>query len=241
MAGMKVEGQPRLRMAPRVEDRSVLDRVVSELREIERRSGIERTLAIGELILAQFFAGDPAAWRDRRRNKNNSIRRIADRKDCPFCKSALNEAVAIYVAVLELPRVRTFGHIGASHVASVLTLEGDQRLDMLERAEREQLSVRELRKEVVSVRRCGGERRGRPPLDAASRALSELESDLRRLAVTIAGLKSLQPSELITRRHLEEASRELACLGSDLDELCRGAPQTTAPHRTSELRLGQAG
>lgn len=236
MAGTKVEAQPCIRMAPRIEDRAILDRVVTELREIDRRSGIERTLAIGELILGQFFAGDPTAWRDRRRNKNNSVRRIANREDCPFCKSALNEAVAIYVAVLELPRVRTFGHIGASHVASVLKLQGEQRLEMLERAERERLSVRELRKEVVSTRRSEGERRGRPTLDAVARALSGLESDLRRLAATVAELKALRETQLVGRRRLEAATRELEGVGRELAELCGAGPRI-ASHRTSELRL----
>src|SRR5690242_8846613 len=81
----------------------VLDGVVAELRELERRGGIERILAVGELILTRFFGGSVAAWRDRRRNKNNSIRRLADHSDCPFGRSALNEAVAIYAASLALP------------------------------------------------------------------------------------------------------------------------------------------
>src|SRR6478735_7920243 len=110
------------RPARRVTEAKVLEDVVAELKEIDRRTGIERTLAIGELILTQFFGGDPAVWRDRRRNKNNSIRRLAEREDCPFCRSALNEAVGVYVAVVGLPCVRTFGHISASHVASVLRL-----------------------------------------------------------------------------------------------------------------------
>src|SRR5215203_3888366 len=140
MDGTRVIVQPVTRVPLRVPDHELLDGVIAELNEIERRSGIQRTLAIGELVLSKFFGGDPELWRDRRRNKNNSIRRLADRADCPLCRSALNEAVAIYVAVLELPCVRTFGHVGASHVASVLTLPIGQRRDMLESAERERLS-----------------------------------------------------------------------------------------------------
>jgi hypothetical protein len=220
-------------MAPRVADVEVIDRVVLELREIERRSGIERTLAIGELILSQFFAGDAAAWRDRRKNKNNSLRRIAARTDCPFCKSALNEAVAIYVAVLELPCVRTFGHIGASHVASVLKLGADQRLEMLERAEREQLSVRELRKEVVCARRSGGERRGRPALDATARVLADLEGDLRRLATTLDALKALDPGDRDAHRRIESASHQLLVLHNQLDGLWAAKPQLQAARGAS--------
>ena len=39
----------------RFPDHGVLDHVIIELREIERRTGIDRTIAIGELILTQFF------------------------------------------------------------------------------------------------------------------------------------------------------------------------------------------
>src|SRR4051812_9325298 len=84
-------------VAPRLPEHAVLDQVIIELQEIERRTGIERTIAIGELILNLFFRGNPADWRDRRRNKNNSVRRLADRVDCPFSKSALHEAVGVYV------------------------------------------------------------------------------------------------------------------------------------------------
>src|SRR5215207_1161276 len=90
----------RRRPARRVTESALLEDVVAELREIDRRTGIERTLAIGELVLNRFFGGDPTTWRDRRRNKNNSIRRLAERDDCPFCRSALNEAVGVYVAVV---------------------------------------------------------------------------------------------------------------------------------------------
>jgi hypothetical protein len=169
------------RPARRALDVTVLEKVVAELKEIDRRTGIERTLAIGELILNQFFGGDSAAWRDRRRNKNNSIRRLAEREDCPFCKSALNEAVGVYVAVIGLPSVRTSGHICASHVASVLSLPMPDRQQMLERAEQERWSVRDLRQKVILHRRAEGERRGRPPMTLEVRFLSGLRQRVTQL------------------------------------------------------------
>jgi hypothetical protein len=167
------------RPARRALEATVFEQVVAALKEIDRRTGIERTLAIGELILNQFFGGDPAAWRDRRRNKNNSIRRLAEREDCPLCKSALNEAVGVYVAVVGLPSVRTSGHITASHVASVLSLPMPERQQMLERAEQERWSVRELRQKVILQRRAEGERRGRPPIRLEDRCVSALRQRVR--------------------------------------------------------------
>jgi hypothetical protein len=181
---------PAQRPARRVTEAKLLDDVVAELKEIDRRTGIERTLAIGELILNQFFAGDSAIWRDRRRNKNNSIRRLAEREDCPFCRSALNEAVGVYVAVVGLPCVRTFGHISASHVASVLRLPPTERQEVLQEAERGQWSVRELRQRVVTRRRAEGERRGRPPDLRERRYISSLRQKLNQLEDTIDEIES---------------------------------------------------
>ena len=225
------------RLAPRVAEHAVLDNVVAELREIERRTGIERTLVIGELILNRFFAGDPSAWHDRRRNKNNSVRRLAERKDCPFSKSALNEAIAVHVAVLGLPCVRTLGHICASHVASVLRLSPDARQDILEHADRERWSVRELKQRVVALRRAHGERRGRPALDVENRVISKMQGALRELGdgtKQAQGLGTLSPETCST---LKTLGNELMRLGTELLRLSGGELELARTRPLSEIRL----
>jgi hypothetical protein len=196
----------------RLWDAQVVESVLAELRDIERRTGMDRTLAIGALILNRFYGGDPEAWRDRRRNKNHSIRRLAERGDCPLSKSALNEAVGIYVAVAALPRVRTFGHITSSHVASVLTLPATERLQALERADQERWSVRTLRRWVVSSRRAQGERRGRPAASDEHHALSMLASSVHRLERTMSQIGDLE-------RWSESGRTEVTRLGCNLSRL----------------------
>jgi len=88
-----------------------MDVVVRELQVIERRTGLEKTFAVGELVLRHFFDENPQRWRERKRNKNHSIRRLAEQAGCPFRKSSLNDAVAIYVLAEELPCVRTPEHL----------------------------------------------------------------------------------------------------------------------------------
>jgi hypothetical protein len=207
-----------VRVAQRVDEPALIDHVVSKLCEIERRTGIDRTLAIGELILSQFFGGDAAVWRDRRRNKNNSIRRLADRSDCPLCRSALGEAVAVYVASLQMPCVRTFGHIGGSHVACVLHLCGKEREALLEQAERERLSVRELRKRVASLRKSSGERRGRPALRSAGSAAQVAADYLQK------GIESLKTEATVpdsVRPRLRALAGELLMLAGEPVERSR--------------------
>ena len=130
---------------------AALDEVVARLREIDQLQGLERTLGIGELILMRFYAGEVAAWRERRRNKHNSIRRLATMKDCPYSKSALNDAVATFVMVAQLPATRTFKHVGASHMAAVLSLKVTRADELLTQAENERLSVRQLKQLVAAL------------------------------------------------------------------------------------------
>jgi hypothetical protein len=187
---------------------AALDAVVDELQQLERRAGIEKTLAIGRLVLTRFFGGNAAIWRDRRRNKSNSIRRLAEREGCPFSKSALNEAVAVYVASLGMPCVLSFGHITASHVASVLRLAPAEREEMLGQAERERWSVRQLKSEVIAMRRADGERRGRPILAAHQRVEALLRTCTEQLK---------QALDMVRMGAVSAASRaELQILMSEL-------------------------
>jgi len=203
-------------IAPRFGKDRALDRVVQELQEIQRGTGLERTLAVGKAVLSGFFGGNPQLWRDRRRNKNNSIRRLAERPDCPFCKSALNEAVGVYVAVVALPCVRTSGHITASHIAAPLVLSDQERSDVLERAERERWSVREIKQQVVALRRTNGERRGRPTASDQERVLTSLKSVSSSLGPAVAQVTRLPRVSGSTRSALEpviaELSRQVASL-----------------------------
>ncbi|MET0790878.1 MAG: hypothetical protein ABW061_05110 [Polyangiaceae bacterium] len=218
-------GRSSLQVVSRVGDPALVEQVVAELRELERRTGIDRTLAIGELILGRFFGADPAAWRERRRNKNNSIRRLASRTDCPLSKSALHEAVGVYVAVLDMPSVRTSGHISASHVATVLRLPASARVRLLASAECERWSVRDLRQNVVALRRSEGERRGRPARDAQMRSLAALRSCLRHAAEVVVRLGDAFPLNAESKLELRGLAREASRLSTRLSELSDTAPE----------------
>jgi hypothetical protein len=207
-----------LMVADHLGDREVIDRVVKRLREIDRNSGIERTLAIGRLLLTQFFGDNPAIWRDRRRNKNNSIRRLAQRADCPLSRSALNDAVAVYVASHELKCVQTTGHITASHISVVLPLPSSAREEMLQAAEHGRWSVKQLKSNVATRRRADGERRGRPPRAASERVLSDMLRALQQLrrAVPLLSFDSLTRAE---HNRYDQLMAEVSALGAELESL----------------------
>lgn len=185
-----------------------VDDFVEELRSLDRKAGLERAVAIGRLVLTRFFGGSPAVWHARRKNKNNSVRRVAEHPSCPLSRSALNEAIAVYVAVQSLPCVLTSGHITASHVAAVTFMEVEQQRTWLERAEREHWSVRQLKEHVRARRQEDGERRGRPRVAPTQKVISTVRGAviaLRRAVDALAGI-DLDGAE----------SRELALLADQV-------------------------
>jgi hypothetical protein len=156
--------------------------VAAELRVIDHRSGWSRTLAIGELILKHFFNGNIEEWRTHRRDKDASIRRLAQRNDCPLGRSALSEAVAVYVACGELPAEGYRDQLRPSHLAATLKVDRAQRVELLERAIAGRWTVRELRQRVCESRKNGGERRGRPRSSPPCAALTYLKNAALMLA-----------------------------------------------------------
>lgn len=149
---------------------SEIERVALALRGIVQASHWERTLAVGKLIYDSFFGQNENSWRERRRNKNQSIRRLAERPECPFAKSSLTEAIGIYVLCSKYPEARCAGRLSPTHVAKVLGLQPEIAIGLLRTAEQEEWSVREVAAEARRMRKEMGERRGRPLSDLAARA-----------------------------------------------------------------------
>jgi hypothetical protein len=220
-----------VRVAGYLDEPAEIDAVVEQLRMLESKIGLDRCVAIGGLILQRFFGGSPKIWRARSRNKNNSVRRIAQHPSCPLSTSSLSEAIGVYVVVQELPFVRTSGHIGASHVAAVLRMGSDEQRAWLQRAEAHRWSVRELRAEIRSEH-------VQPRSGAASDRLHPSVISLRRAvrAFDRAVNATLQASEL-TKNDLEkigELSREVLMLSSRLEDLDVDPQQPSARMKSSD-------
>ncbi len=210
--------------------------LVAELQVINRRRGFERTLAVGELILREFFGGEPAAWREQSRKKAQSLRRLAARSDCPFRKSTLNEAVCVYVALLEQPGLRRSELITASHVASVLRLGPAERERLLQQAERERWSVRQLRSQVRAQASTQGADVRLSWLDSGMRAVLLLQRSLADAGAIVGQLGALRPLSARSRAELRELAGEVLNLGSELSTLAN-TPGAAPEIRRSELRL----
>lgn len=85
----------------------------------------------------------------------------------------------------------------------------------LRAVQRERLSVRELRRRVVGMRRAEGERRGRPACDSFERIIAETEALVSRLLWSVSMLpkSDLDPS---ARTRLEVVALLLLRAGEEL-------------------------
>jgi hypothetical protein len=156
-----------------------IEGAANELKAIERKVGLQRSVAIGKVVVTLFFDGDVSRWRDQRRNKSRSIRRLASHPSCPFSRSALNQAVGVCAIVSMFPEVADYEHVGATHVAATLHVPVDKQRAWLRIAEQEQLSVRELKARLAED--LPGGQRNASPLKRALNELGRLESTLEEL------------------------------------------------------------
>ncbi len=209
-----------------------IEAVVADLRKVDRRAGWRRVNLIGEIIVKRVYGGDREACRQPKR-RALSIRRIAEHPECPFRKSRLAEAIGVYLLQEDLPWIRECEHIGPSHVAAVLPVEFAHQVTLLQRAEGQKWSVRQLRQEVVELRRNAGERRGRPRLDAH-------EKSRQQIAIAVAALERAR-AELQGDRHgkpllkrVEEAIQLLVSGGTSM--VAPSDPRRPAGANTDDVR-----
>ncbi len=203
------------RVAGFLDEPAEIDAIVEQLHALESKIGLDRCIAIGGLILQRFFGGSPQIWRSRSRNKNNSVRRIAQHPSCPLSKSSLSEAIGVYVVVQELPFVRTSGHIGASHVTAVLRLSVEEQRTWLMRAAAEHWTVRELRAEILQNRLNSSPAPMRPRLHSSVVALRRAVRAFDRATRAIQRANELSAND---RDKIGELSREVLVLSERLDD-----------------------
>ena len=199
-----------------------LARIAKELREISAGSSWSRTLAIGDLVLKHFFRGKVEEWQTHRRQKDASIRRLAQRPDCPLGKSALSEAVAIHVARTELPAF--VDELTPSHVGLALRLPPVQRVEILKKAHAASWSVRAMRSEVLALKRRAGERRGRPRFSAARVAVSRAVRSAEALRTVVDLLDNARD---VTEETLDALESALVGVEEALGEARAGMKKLT--------------
>jgi hypothetical protein len=203
--------------------------VNNRLKEIVRESGWSRTIAIGDLLVERVFQGmKDALGAPGDACKHPSIRKLAQRPDCPLRKTALAQAVGVYSLIQKEPALRELAGITPAHVAVVVSYPTDKRREMLLRAEAERWSVRTLSRATKEVAMSHVESRaGRR---ASSRqALVQYRASLKAAE---SGLRLLWRHEEMDREVAGEILtmiRSLAAVLNDSGELVTRMQRTRAP------------
>ncbi|HEY3252452.1 MAG TPA: hypothetical protein VGJ91_00835 [Polyangiaceae bacterium] len=223
-----------------------IERIAVELRAVERKSAWGRTQDIGRLVLEGLFAGDEAAWRSRSRSKDLSLRRLVQHPKCVFKKTALSDAVGIYLFVKDNASVLELKALTPTHVLQVLRLPQPVALSLLGQASERGASVRELRAEAHALRRQSGERRGRPPSPLERKAETFARRAARQLTAILAQLAQGPPLDdeactvlgaaLDQLAEVVESARLVAY--APLHKALRVMPKPNAPTEVPLLGLG---
>jgi hypothetical protein len=177
-----------------------IERVVTQLRDIDQRSTWDRVLEVGRVVFDGLVGGNEAEWHSRRGRKNVSLRKLVQHPRCPFRKTALSTAVGVHLFTRDNPGVRRMAGLSPTHVAQVLAVQTDIAMPLLNKAVDGKWSVRELGQHVKLLRREAGERRGRPPASMGRR----LVTLGRRAADNLRQLRE----RLLASATLDEASQD---------------------------------
>ena len=125
--------------------------VIGKLGSICKAATFDFALAVGRLVIDEFYDGDMNRWRNRDPGKEISLRKLARHPQLPMNPSALYRSVAIY-ELSERLDLRSWKYISTSHMRLVLPLSPDEQARLLLAAETNAWSVRRLDQEVSTLR-----------------------------------------------------------------------------------------
>lgn len=164
---------PELLQLPAPAPDALIEQTAAELRAAWREGALQTALRMGEILVTNLYAGDLAAWRARGA-KDTSFRRLAERlshDDSPLSAAFLYRACALY-ELEQRVGVSALKHLTASHAFAVLGLPDTDQRTLLERAEREGWTTRQL--EDAARRRRPSDGRGRKPLPVFQKGLRKV-------------------------------------------------------------------
>lgn len=199
------------------------------LKALHRRRGLAATAEVGRLALEHCTAP---------RSQALELERLASNANCPFSRSALKKAVRVHLACRETPAVLAFAHVGPSHLLATLSLSTSQRSALLQTAETQRLSVRQLRAEVEQLktesspdRQLSRDSQNPPKVAGAIRSLKQARRQIESALSDLVD-QGVGPTELPA---LLDAIFALESLCSDLSRRVRQSSITVPPPCISSM------
>ena len=127
-----------------------VERVVRQLNAICKAATLDFALAVGKVVVEQFYSGDLELWRSRSPKKHVSLRKLSRHPLLPMSAGALYRSVSMYELCKRL-NITSWKSISTSHMRLVLPLAADEQERLLREAEDNAWSVRRLDKEVAAI------------------------------------------------------------------------------------------
>jgi hypothetical protein len=131
----------------RVSGADDVEQVVGELNSICKAATLDFALAVGALIIRRFYGGDLTVWRSRG-VKTASFRRLSRHPSLPMSPAALYRSVAIF-EMCERLGIKKWKHVSTSHMRMTLGLSMEEQRALLQTAELNRWTVRQLSEEIA--------------------------------------------------------------------------------------------
>lgn len=165
-------------------DKDLVERSISEVREIVAKTVAKGQDEVGQYLLREFFGGDPEVYYASGPTKHASLRKFMDRcesVDLPVSRTFVLNALRLAAAAKQLPRASTFAQLPPSHRVELLRVKAPEKREKLaSRAMESKLSIQKLRILVDKAAVRDRERPGRGRLPSPS-MLKAIEGCLRML------------------------------------------------------------
>ena len=197
-------------------DRDLVDRTVSQIREVLAKTVARGIDEVGRHLLQAFYDDDPELYYSSSPSKHASLRLLMDRcesMELPISRTFLANALRMAAVTKGLPRAATFNQLPPSHRVELLRLKAPGNLERVaSKALAEKLSVQKLRtlvqKEVERAGTASGRGRKRTPV-----AVQAIDACLRALRDEETGRLLVKRSDLDEMTE-EQAARAQAALTS---------------------------
>lgn len=161
---------PAERAAPSTE---VIDATVHRLCALQEKARLDLVLAIGRIVVEDIYGGDLEHLRSRDR-KLHSLRSLAAHPDLPFSATTLYYSVNVYELTERLGGVHAREHLTATHYRLALAVPEEQQADLLNSANEQRWTTRQLEEEASRLQKRVGRSGGRPPLRGVVKAVGAL-------------------------------------------------------------------
>ncbi len=189
-----------------VVDEALVDEAVQHINRVYTGRALELAREVGGYVLATFFGGDPATFRERG-SDHASFKELSEREDLQFSKVWLWRAVSVYEQLAVLPEDVAEALPYTHHTVLLPVKDEEKKVELAEAAVEEGWTKDQLQEEVSKVRdQEKVSKGGRKALLPFVKTLNKLERMLEDEAAFAGGLEQV---DQLTEGEVERLQRTI--------------------------------